>query len=256
MLYRILRYSSLLTTLFVFAASAAVAGKDLRTERVQFQRGSNNAVVEGSITGYETVDYVLGASNGQYMNVSMETDNTANYFNILSPGENEVAMFNGSIGENQFEGILPKSGDYRIRVYMMRSAARRNEVANYRLEMIITEVGDKRSSQSSGPSGRDVLVGGTQYHATGNIPCALDASQPIGSCPFGVTREGNGNGSVTVTKTDGRTRTIHFKNGKAIGADGSQADPGDFRATRRGDVTVVSIGVERYEIPDAVIFGG
>jgi hypothetical protein len=56
------------------------------------------------------------------MNVSMATDNGANYFNILAPGENQVAMFNGSIHGNQFEGILPESGDYKVRVYLMRSA--------------------------------------------------------------------------------------------------------------------------------------
>ena len=84
------------------------------------------------------VDYIVGPRQGQFMNVSMATDNGANYFNILAPGENQVAMFNGSISENQYEGILPESGDYTVRVYMMRSGARRNETANYRLEMIIT----------------------------------------------------------------------------------------------------------------------
>ena len=48
-------------------------------------------------------------------------------------------MFNGSVSQNQYEGILPSSGDYKIRVYMMRSAARRDQVANYRLEMIIDD---------------------------------------------------------------------------------------------------------------------
>ena len=130
--------ASLLGTLFAFLAAFAIAQTDIRTERVQFEKGANSAVVEGSITGYETVDYVLGAKKGQYMNVGMATNNRANYFNILAPGENQIAMFNGSIAGNQYEGSLPKSGDYKVRVYMMRSAARRSEVANFRLEMIIT----------------------------------------------------------------------------------------------------------------------
>ena len=46
-------------------------------------------------------------------------------------------MFVGSTSGNQFEGRLPASGDYKVRVYLMRSAARRDEIANYRLEMII-----------------------------------------------------------------------------------------------------------------------
>ena len=71
------------------------------------------------------------------MNVSMATDNSANYFNILAPGKNDEAMFIGSTSGNRFQGILPANGDYKIRVYLMRSAARRGEAADYRLEMII-----------------------------------------------------------------------------------------------------------------------
>ena len=72
------------------------------------------------------------------MNVSMAADNTANYFKIIASVEKDIAKFNGSVAGNQYEGTLPISGDYKVRLYMMRSAARRNEVANYRLEMIIT----------------------------------------------------------------------------------------------------------------------
>ena len=84
----------------------------------------------------------------------------------------------------------------------------------------------------------------------------MGGGQPTGSCPFGVTREGGGSGIVTVTKPDGRTRAIFFENGKATGCDASEADPGEFRASREGDLNVVRIGDERYEIPDAVVSGG
>jgi hypothetical protein len=134
-----------MTAVLFIAVPAAVAMTEVRTERVQFDKGANSAVIESSITGYDSVDYILNAKKGQYMNVSMATDNTANYFNILAPGEKNVAIFNGSISENQFEGILPESGDYKIRVYLMRSASRRNETAKYRLEMIITKSGGKVS---------------------------------------------------------------------------------------------------------------
>ncbi|MDV5168387.1 hypothetical protein [Photobacterium rosenbergii] len=130
--------------LLLYAVFWAHASDDIRSERVQFQPGSNNAVIESSITGYEVVDYLLGARAGQTMNVSLATKHTATYFNILAPGENAEAMFNGSINENQFEGALPSSGDYKIRVYMMRSAARRNEVAPYRLEVVIAGKGDEK----------------------------------------------------------------------------------------------------------------
>ena len=256
MVYTMVRASLLVTALGFIMVTAAVAQKDIRTERVQFKKGANSAVVEDSITGYATVDYVLGAGKGQHMNVSMATDNTSNYFNILGPGESDVAFFNGSMDENQYEGILSASGDYKVRVYLMRSAARRNEVANYRLEMIITDAEDKSSASADSSAGGDALVEGTDYNATGSIPCAMAPGQPTGSCPFGVTREGKGNGIVTVTRPDGRTRAIFFENGKAVGYDFNQADPGEFRASHEADLTVVHIGNERYEIPDAVIFGG
>jgi hypothetical protein len=241
------------SVLFAFSAAPAFAENEIRTEQVHFKRGASSATIEGKIRGYETVDYVLEASKGQDMNVSMATDNGGSYFNILAPGENEVAMFIGSTSGNQFEGTLPKSGDYKIRVYMMRSAARRNETAKYRLEMIITGAAEKTSTTA--PSS-DALVKGTDFHATGNIPCTVAVSQSTASCPFGVKREANGSGIVTITKPDGRTRAIFFEDGKAVGADVSEADPGDFKAEKQGDLSIVRIGRERYEIPDAVIFGG
>lgn len=102
----------------------------------------------------------------------------------------------------------------------------------------------------------DAMVPGTNYHATGNIPCSMGGGQPTGNCPFGVKREGNGSGFVTVTKVDGRTRTIFFNNGQATGYDQSQADRGQFSATKQSDLYIIYIGEERYEIPEAVIFGG
>jgi hypothetical protein len=77
-----------------------------------------------------------------------------------------------------------------------------------------------------------------------------------GMCPFGVKREGYGSGIVTITKPDGRTRSVFFQDGKAISYDFSQADPGEFRASKQDGLYIVRIGQERYEIPEAVIYGG
>jgi hypothetical protein len=145
----------LLSCFLLLIASVNFAADGIRTERVHFKKGSNSVVVEASIKGYETVDYVLGARAGQYMNVSLATKHGATYFNILAPGENEVAMFNGSVSQNQYEGTLLATGDYKIRVYMMRSAARRNEVAHYRLEMILD---GKEATDTHAPRTETVLA--------------------------------------------------------------------------------------------------
>lgn len=226
-------------------AMPATAGDGARTERVRFAKGANSAVVEGTIQGYQTVDYLLHAAQGQSMNVSMATRNTATYFNILAPGETEVAFFNGSVSDNQYEGTLPATGDYRIRVYMMRSAARRNEAADYRLEMIV-------SSPAHGSASHDALVPGTDYHATAKIRCVAEPGKPMSQCDAGVKRFAGG-GTVHVSTPDGGSRVITFRDGKVASTDAGAP----FKVERRDDWTIVRIGaVEVYEIPDAFVFGG
>jgi hypothetical protein len=223
----------------------AWAEDGIRTQRVQFAKGANSAVVIGTIKGSQIVDYVLHASEGQSMNVSMATDNGANYFNIMAPGETEVAFFNGSVSDNQYEGTLPATGDYKIRVYLMRSAARRNEAANYRLEMIV-------SGATHGSASHDALVPGTGYHATAKIRCVAEPNKPMSLCDAGVKRTAGG-GTVHVTTPDGGSRVITFRDGKVAATDADAP----FKVERRDDWTVVRIGaVEVYEIPDAFIFGG
>jgi hypothetical protein len=244
--YRCALRFALVLALFPVLIASAQADSDIRTQRVQFAKGATSATVKGMIKGYEIVDYVLHAAKGQYMNASMATDNTASYFNIMAPGEAEVAFFNGSTSENQFEGELPATGDYRIRVYMMRSAARRNEVANYRLEMIVTG-----AAQGGAPVGdaRDPVTG---YHATAQIPCVAEPGKPMGMCDAGVNRTAGG-GSVHIKTPDGGSRVITFRDGKVSSTNADSP----FKAERRDDWTIVRIGaVEVYEIPDALVFGG
>jgi len=112
-------------------------------------------------------------------------------------------------------------------------------------------------SAAMGPDDSALRAGQGNFDATGPIPCAFYKGQPMGQCEFGVARAGGGYATVIIKKPDGRTRAIFFRMGKAIGADTSQADGyPEFRATRESDLNLIRIGDERYEIPDAVIFGG
>lgn len=234
-------------------AAAAYAQPEARSERVQFKKGASSAAVNGRIKGYQTVDYLVGARRGQTANISLATRHTATFFNILAPGKKDEAFFIGSMSGNQFEGVLPADGTYRVRVYMVRAAARRNETANYRLE--VATGGVPAAARAAAPS-VDAKVPGTDFHAVGPLPCSIGGA-PLGmQCKFGVTRMGQGNGLVEITKPDGSKRTVFFDKGRATGYDASQADKAAFKASRRGDNTIVEIGGERYEIPDAVINGG
>jgi hypothetical protein len=249
MRFATLRTPLVTAALLIFGASTVIAEVEIRAERVHFKPGMSGATVKGKIRGYEAVDYVLEAGKGQQMNVSMATDNLSSYFNILPPGESDAAMFIGSTGGNEFEGTLPKSGDYKIRVSMMRNAARRDQTATYTLNIAI--LGD--ASSSAKPPTEDALVEGTKFNATGQIPCAAAHSAPTTACAFGVIRHGGGEATVIVQLPGGGQRYIYFKNGTA-----TSSDQGDKVTTeRRDDLNLISIGKkERYEIPDAVVLGG
>lgn len=110
----------------------------------------------------------------------------------------------------------------------------------------------------TGPDDSALRAGQGQFDATGTVPCAQDVGQPMGQCAFGVARAGGGDATVVVTKPDGTRRAIFFTRGLALSADASQADPAafDFTATKEADLTLLRVGTERYEIPDAAIFGG
>lgn len=66
-----------------------------------------------------------------------------------------------------------------------------------------------------------------------------------------------GYATIVIKKPGGRTRAIFFRMGWPIGADVSESEGRlDFTATRERDLHRIRVGNERYEIPDAVIFGG
>jgi heat shock protein HslJ len=108
-----------------------------------------------------------------------------------------------------------------------------------------------------GPDDSALRAGQGKFDATGHLPCARSAGQPMTQCEFGVARAGGGYATVVIKYPDGRTRAIYFRMGRPIGADTSEADGyKEFRAIREGDLSLVRVGDERYEIPDAVVLGG
>lgn len=120
-------------------ASLPLAGPALAastTQRVRFPRGTMGTILRGRVRGYDTADYLLGARAGQQMSVSLRSDNTYNYFTITAPGAAD-ALFHGDQEGGDAQFTTPRNGDYRIRVFLMRNAARRGEVGNFALEVSI-----------------------------------------------------------------------------------------------------------------------
>jgi hypothetical protein len=331
-----------LAALLAVATSATAADRVTRA-RVSFPAGATGTEVAGSVTGYDSVEYQIGAAAGQRMAVTLTSPSTAAYFNVFAPGEvpgESTALFIGARDGLAFEGTLPDTGDYIVQVFLVRAAARRGEHADFTIEVEITGAAataqgadfadglaggpdlwqvtgltagdalnlreqpttrsavlltlpmdavlrnrgcrmaggqrwcqvesiappmagwvagrylreaDAAAYAAASPTEEDAMVPGTEFNATGELPCAIAIGQPTTACPFGVTREGGGTATVLVTLPDGRKRAIFFQAGAATGFDASAAD-GDASMTtgREGDLTFVRVGPERYEIPDIV----
>lgn len=237
-------------------AGASLAADGIESRPLQFAKGTSSATVKGSIAGRQTIDYKLRAKTGQTMTVSLKSGNPGLAFNVLPPGSKDVAI-EGAIELQDWSGALPADGEYTIRTYLNRAAARRGEKAGYTLTAAIDGAAAQSSAVGDAALAATQRAGEGKFNATGPIPCARSKGQPMGQCTFGVARAGGGTATVVVTHADGRKRFIFFEKGKAVGADLSQADGNmTFRATKEADLYGIQAGDERYEIPEAVVFGG
>jgi len=331
----------MLAVLFIGCLNSPLLAAD-KTQEVKFAAGQSAATIKGSLKGYDTNSYLLVAQAGQTMSIQLKPSNLACYFNVMEPNA-DSAVFIGSTSGFGYSGALRVSGQQRVDVYLMRSAARRNEVCSYSISFAITDGGAaaEQASQSdfadglaggpdywevagvpagdtlnvrSDPStsgrvileldngavlrnmgckitgstrwcqvqltgdsdavgwvagrylreasgdaqaaarqGSDALVPGTNFHATGAMPCTFKGDAAVNTCAFGVVREGNGVATVTVMFPFGFVRTLRFHDNMV-----STHAAGDKVAySREGDTMFVSINddAETFVIYDVIIYG-
>ena len=129
----------LAASLLAFAAAPALAQM---VADVKFQPGNYGTMVSGTIKGGEYFDYKLGAKAGQEMFVELKVDSTngdgSAFFNILPPGSDGVAIFNGSTSADGTAKIqLPKDGTYTIRVYLMGNDKDAGKTGGYNVDISI-----------------------------------------------------------------------------------------------------------------------
>jgi hypothetical protein len=91
------------------SAGAATAGDDY--QRIQFAPGTDSATVSGSIAPGTTASYVLRASAGQTMNVSLGPDQFAALTTIYGPDGDVVGA-----GHTTATATMPSTGDYVVEI--------------------------------------------------------------------------------------------------------------------------------------------
>lgn len=121
-----------------FVSSLCWAADKASSVPVSFVKGANNAQLNGTIKGYDTVEYTLAAKSGQRMTVQITGNSNAN-FNVFAPGDQpgqSSALGGGGIGSD-WTGALPASGKYKVQVFQMRASARRGEAVPYKISFRI-----------------------------------------------------------------------------------------------------------------------
>ncbi|MCY1127584.1 SH3 domain-containing protein [Frigidibacter sp. RF13] len=228
-----------------------IAGaQEERTVAVHFPAGSSGKTIKDTIVGYESVLYVVGAEAGQRMSVDLFPSNGATYFNIYRPGRgpgDEALASSGFLGEgvfdiNRFEGVLPASGDYTISVYLMRSAARRNERSDYSLGISISgAMGEVITGDFA-----DGLAGGPDYLAvsTSGGPLNLRSQPSAGSSVV----------KAVPNRTQLRNLGCRMSEGRRWCRVATLADPG-YEGWAAGDYLVEGSGAAT-QLPEMPAAGG
>lgn len=132
------------------AVTTALAQKTT-TVRVEFSPGTHHQELQGSIEGDQSFDYIVPGEAGQWLTVAYTSDNMGSYINFYPPGSDEAMHVGPNLG-NRFDGALPETGDYRVRVYLMPNAAHRGEIANFTIELTLSG-GDAASGKSDSTDG-------------------------------------------------------------------------------------------------------
>lgn len=184
--------------------------------------------------------------------VVASTSGAVNLREEASPGAKVLTRYEPGTVLDNVGGCAEAQGRIWCDVQQLGGGAR-GYVALEFLKPAVSPDGSVRTGEDDSA----LRAGEGKFDATGKVPCAQQAGQPMTQCDFGVARAGGGYATVVVTLPDGRKRAIFFRMGIAIGADTSQADGyGKFSATKDADLNMIKVGSERYEIPDAAVLGG
>lgn len=103
-----------------------------KPERVRFQKGHTSTILKGRLVNYDAKDYLLGAAKGQTMKIKLES---AEAYFVVFPAKGEPLEMGP---RTDWSETLAESGDYVVRVFLMRGVARRKGSSpNYALKVEI-----------------------------------------------------------------------------------------------------------------------
>lgn len=114
--------------------AGAAAQSSVPATMVRLAPGTNGATINGQLKGpaNDARDYVVRAEGGQTLGVKLQTASPETYFVVLHPYGDTVYANEGD-RRTSWSGRLIDGGDYRVRVYLAREAARQAKGATFTL---------------------------------------------------------------------------------------------------------------------------
>ena len=101
---------------------------------------SQHARVTATISGHQTIEYLIDARTGQSLMLSVHSSNTQAGYRITAPAAPR-ALHKGHGQRSRFSVTLPRDGTYRVLIYLMRSAAQNGESADFALDIRLSNPG-------------------------------------------------------------------------------------------------------------------
>jgi len=175
-----MRFASLvLTAILALSVTEGSRAQD-RTEAVHFPRGATGTVLTGRLGSEEGIRYVLGASNGQFLKVSLRPDNPYTYFMIYVPGGD--ILYESAQAGNEYYGQLYKSGDHVVQVFYKGEPG---TYGNYDIAFEVSASGGAQAPsrpqapQASGgiPTLNAKCGNGVEVHADQGGPVFIDGNE-------------------------------------------------------------------------------
>lgn len=130
-------YSKSAAAMLCLAATTQSVSAQQSAQRVKFPPGAAATTIKGTMSGRVDRTYLVSTASGQTLQMLFSPSNRACYFNVFEPG-NSTAAHIGSVAGNEFGRNPTVAGDYRLQIYLMRSAGRRGETCRFSLSIELT----------------------------------------------------------------------------------------------------------------------
>ena len=106
-----------LASLVPAAVRAGASQGSFSEQRIRFARGAHSATLRGRVSQNRAILYKVGAKRGQTMTLMLDADSKTR-FDLSGPKDSAGQTMVSDVGED-WSGVLPDDGDYKILVYTL-----------------------------------------------------------------------------------------------------------------------------------------